>query len=312
MRYKLSQAVKEYFKHHNPVAIRLWGGGVPPEGFIAWRSLNREKRPLIFLNWIGVGFDSPYSPKQSPTDLFLAVGNIQREYQERRGFPPDRIAMVGQGRYDHLADWVKTYSADISRSYLNIPSSYNIHIFYDPNYILRGYLTAQEQVLVTNTLLSFAKEHPSAALIIKPHPAHGPGMLEQMIEHYSLPNVFLVNKGMLPYHALNAADLVITKFSTIGIEAMLFGRPVISVILDNEERWEFVFQDAAEYVRTVGAMRELLEKLVDDREFRSQWTEIRLKRQEHFLGQYFIQRSQSSALLAADAIASCLKGPCSC
>jgi len=160
-----------------------------------------------------------------------------------------------------------------------------------------------EQTLVTNTLLNFARNCPDAALIIKPHPAHQPGMLERLIEHYPLPNVFLINKDMLPYHALMAADVVVTKFSTVGIEAMIFGRPVVSVMLDNEDRWQFVYGDAAEYVKTVNALAELLEKLVDDAEFRPKWTEAQRERQEYFLAQYFIQSSRPAASLAADAIA---------
>lgn len=310
MRYLLDQALKEYFKYNNPVAINLWGSICLAEGFITWKSLNRAKRPLIFDYWPGVAIEWPYLPKEvaTETDLFLAPGHIFKEYLQLYGYSPERIVVVGQGRYDHLADWVETNSADKSRAYLNIPSSYNIYVFYGPNATLRGCLTTQEQVLVTTALLGFAKQHPSAALIIKTHPTHQPGMLEQMIEYYSLPNVYLVDKNMLPYHSLNVADVVITKFSTIGIEAMLFGRPVISVILDNEERWQFVFQDAAEYVKTSATLEVLLEKLVDGTKFFSQWTEIQLKRQEHFLKQYFVQPHQPAALLAADAIASRLRG----
>jgi len=302
-RCQLSEAVKEYFKRHCPVAVKLWGGVSLAQGSITWRKLPQLERPLIIDNWVGIAIDWPYSPKENPTDLFLATGPIQKQCVERDGVASERIVMVGQGRYDHLAVWMKTYTVEICRSTLNIPSDYTFYLFYDPNAVLRGYLTTMEQTLVTNTLLNFARNCPDAALIIKPHPAHQPGMLERLIEHYPLPNVFLINKDMLPYHALMAADVVVTKFSTVGIEAMIFGRPVVSVMLDNEDRWQFVYGDAAEYVKTVNALAELLEKLVDDAEFRPKWTEAQRERQEYFLAQYFIQSSRPAASLAADAIA---------
>jgi len=308
--YKLDRALKEYFMYHNPVAIKLWGGVSLAEGFIAWKNLNWAKRPLIFDYWLGIGIEWPYyQPKQDPTDLFLAVGPIQRRlYLERYGFCSGSIVMVGKGRYEHLRDWMKTYNGEMSRSYLNIPPGYVFHIFYDPTFLPKGFLTIHEQVLIANTLLTFVKGHSSVALIIKPHPIHQPGILEHMIEHYSLPNVFLIEKSMLPYHVLNAVDLVIIKLSTIGLEAMLFGKPVISCILDGEERWKYVYEDAVEYVQTVDSLRRLLEELVEDAEFRSRWTEIRLEKQKQFLKQYFGEHSQPPTMLAAEAIASRLKG----
>ena len=61
-----------------------------------------------------------------------------------------------------------------SRAYLKFLQDYQYYILFDSSYTLRGYLTIQEQSLVTTSLLNFAQEHPSVALMIKPHPAHRP------------------------------------------------------------------------------------------------------------------------------------------
>lgn len=312
IRYKLKQAIMKYFMNHNVVAFAPLGGETFYPGRIALRNLNRKKRPLVFLNWIGISMPQwPYSTKQTSIDLFLAAGQIQKRIaQERDGFSPTQVAMVGDWQYRHLRHWKKIYSIDKSRSLLSIPLTYNFYIFYDFGRPLRGVLTTREQVLVINALLDFTKEHPSVALLIKPHPSHGSVRLEQLkqvTQYYRLPNVFVIDKNILPCHALNSANIIITKHSTIGIEGMLLNKPIISVYLDGEKRWKSLFEEAAEYVETVGALRELLEKLIDDTKFFSQWIKEHIKRQKHFLKQYYIKQSQPPVLSATNAIISCLE-----
>ena len=49
-RYRLQQAAKRYFDIHTPKAIKVWGGGVLPEGAIVLKSLKDNQKPLI-LYW---------------------------------------------------------------------------------------------------------------------------------------------------------------------------------------------------------------------------------------------------------------------
>jgi len=303
VRYLFRQAIRQYLEQHNVLAIKLWGGTTLAEGSITYQNLHPARKPLTLEYWLGPQLDSPYDQGHVPSDLYLATGLIQREVMQRIGIPPVRIAMIGQVRYDKLCECMMTYSPDASRSMLNLPLRFGSYIFFDPNASMRGYLTTQEQILVTDTLLKFTQDHPAVALVIKPHPTHQPGMLEQVVQSAALPNAYLVDKSMLPYHALNAADVVITKYSTIGLEGMLLDRPVISVLLDNEKRWQSVYEDAVEYVTTLSALTELLTRLTDDA-YRFQWTETRLEKQRDFLQRYFTQNEQSTALLAADAIVS--------
>lgn len=298
-RYRLRQAAKHYFCSHFPRAIRLWGGEILAEGVIVSKSLNGKQRPLTFL-WFGASVEDPYY-QLSSTDLFLAAGDNEKEYLEKLGVPSRRIVTVGSSRYDHLAAFRKKYSPSQSRAYLNIPQNFQNYILFDSNEDSRGYLTIQEQSLVTNALGNFAREHPSVALMIKPHPVHRPGWLEALIDYFSLPNVFMVDKNMLPYHALNAADLLITKLSTIALEAMLFKRPVISILLDGEERFR-IYGDAVERVNSLEALTATLRMLVRDAARRADWVENQLRNQEKYLKNYFGNNIAESAQLGAAAL----------
>jgi hypothetical protein len=299
-RYRLRQAAQKYFAGHFPQAIRFWGGGVLPEGSIVFKSLQGNQKPLNFF-WIMNYFDNPYDSDYAHTDLFLAAGDSQKKYLEGLGVPSQRIVSVGLSRYDHLDDFQKEYSPSRSRAYLKIPQDFQHYILFDSNYTLRGYLTIQEQSLVTNALLNFIREYPSVALIIKPHPAHRPGWLEDLIDYYSLPNVFLVDKNMAPYHALNAADLLITKFSTLALEAMLFKKPVVSIILDGGQRFR-IYGDAIERADSIEALNKILTRMVRDASWRAKWVENQMENQARFLKHYFGKRRANSAQIAAEAL----------
>ena len=305
-RYRLQQAAKQYFAGHTPKAMRVWGGGVLPEGAIVLKSLKDNQKPLNFF-WIMNYFDDPYMLNYAAIDLFLASGDSQKKYLEKVGVPARRIVSVGLSRYDHLADFQKDYSPFQSRAYLNIPQDFQNYILFDSNYPLRGYLTIQELSLVTNALLNFAREHPSVALMIKPHPAHRHDWLEDFIDYFSLPNVYLIDKNMLPFHALNAADLLITKFSTIALEAMLFKRPVVSILLDGGERFR-IYGDAVECANSVEALHEILTMMVGDASRRANpWVKNQLENQAKFLKYYFGNSIAESAQIGAEALDKLLK-----
>jgi hypothetical protein len=299
-RYRLQQAARRYFASHCPQAMRVWGGGVLPEGAIVLKSLQDKQKPLKFF-WIMNYFDNPYMSNSAPIDLFLASGDSQKKYLEKVGVPSRRIVSVGLSRYDHLAAFQKRYTQFQSRAYLNIPQDYQYSILFDSNYALRGYITIQEISLVTNALLNFVREHPSVALLIKPHPAHRPGWLEDFLDYFSLPNVYLIDKNMLPFHALNAADLIITKFSTIALEAMLFKRPVVSILLDGGERFR-IYGDAVECANSLEALQEILSMVVGDARRRAAWVQDQLENQARFLKSYFRDSQSESALLGAEAL----------
>jgi hypothetical protein len=301
-RYRFLQAVKIYLAGQLPKAIKIWGGGILPEGHIVLKNLPKTPRPLIFNWFFGTVLDNPYESGLSSIDLFLAAGQAQKKYFERHGVPPERIALVGMSRYDHLYTFKKEFKKSYSLSFLNISDDFSYYILFDSNATLRGYLSAQEQLSVTEALLEFAGQHPEVALLVKPHPSHRSGTLEGLIDSFSLPNVFLIEKKMLPYHALNAADLLITKLSMIGLDAMLLSRPVLAVVLDGEEHFK-IYGGAVENISSLATLKEILTMLVSEAGKKEAWVRDQMQRQKAFL-EFFLgdPSSFSSAKMGAEAL----------
>jgi len=306
-RYRLMMAAERYLNFHFPLAIRFWTLRLA-EGVIPFRRLPKGKRPIVFTNW---GFhsrlDLPYDHyDEIPLDLALALGDRHQEKLANSGLPAENIAIIGQVAFEDIDSFKRSYNQNYSRSSLGIPPDLNFYLLFDPNYILRGYLTAQEQALLTNYLLTFAASNPSVALIIKPHPSHQPYLLEGLIETFSLPNVVLVDKNMRPYHAINSADVVITKMSTIAIEAMELEKPVISVSLDHEINFQ-IYDDAAEYVNKIEELDAILKRLTNDEMFRKNWAARLRQKAGRFLKENFHREGEVPSELAAEALDRFLK-----
>ena len=297
-RYRLMVAAKKYFEVHSPLAVRFCTT-ILPGSLIPFRCLQKNNRPIIFHQpW---PTDSPYHHHLIPIDLVFALDDKHKEALEREGFPANNIVIIGKLNRNEVINFKKKCSQKQSLAYLKIPLTYSMYLFYDPGYILRGHSAPSEQASVTECLLDFVKTNPSIALIIKPHPSHHSGILESQIESYSLENVFLINSKTLPNHCLNAADLLITKYSTIGIEAMYLERPVISVILDGEARFK-VFGNSAEYISTIEELRKLLSLLINDENYRVQWTSNLKQRAVNYLNLYDYKLSNSPYELIAEAV----------
>lgn len=307
--YRLRQSLKKYFKNHDSLAIKLWGGRALKEGYFAWKSLNFKQRPLIFYYTVGLFMMiGPYQMPDKQIDLLFVPGEISKRIVEKTKFVPSRkIKICGQAKYEGIDDFKKKYNVTQSRSYLKIPSSFSMYILFDSSAVLRGFMSSREQAVTLNALLKFASTHPSVALIVKPHPSHHVGIVEDMIRHgKDLKNVFLINKSMLPYHALNAADMLITKFSTLGVEAMLFDRPVICCVLDGEQRFN-IYKNAADYIDRIKNLEDLLNELVIDDTFRCKWHDEHIQKQKDFLAKYFCEMEEPPAVYQAKVLDKYLK-----
>lgn len=302
-RYRIMTAAKNYFAIHSPLAIRLWSI-VLVEGVILWKSLPKDKKLIRFRYYpFHDHFENPYEDKTAlqQIDLFLVLGKWHKEKLEKDGVLSNKIEIIGQISWEHYHDFRKNYTPNYSRSFLKISLSYSTYIFYDPSAILRGYCLFSEYMNVLTFVLDFAKRNESVALIIKPHPTYTHSILKGLINSYRLRNVFLIEKSRPIDHCLNSADIIITKHSTIGMESMFFEKPVISVLLDREKKFQ-IYENAAEYVYNIEELNNLLTLLIRDTNYMSQWTARLRANAKVYLDQNFYRTSQLPAELAAEAI----------
>ena len=305
--YRYSQSIDKYFKSHLPVAIKLWGGIALKEGYLAWKCVSFNVKPLIFFYSVGVYIDWPYEDPKNEIDLYFVAGRYNKKMVLKSGTVPEaNIKICGQARYEKLEEFKQIFNKDNSCIELKIPNTFKLYLFLDTGSILRGFLSIQEQVVITQFLLEFCEEYSSVVLLIKPHPSHKPGILESLIDSYNLENVFLFNQKMAPYHVLNVADILITKYSTLGVEAMLFECPIICYNLDAEKRFQ-IFEEAADYNDSIESIKTSLMSFLSNHNNLEQWREKHIIKQKEFLDEYFCEQEEAPVVVQSNLITNQLK-----
>jgi hypothetical protein len=137
--------------------------------------------------------------------------------------------------------------------------------------------------------------------MIKPHPTHRAGLLEELVLQHSLPNVRLIDQSLLPYHALNAADILVFRFSTLAIEAMFLGVPALGILLNNEENFK-CYGSAVEYHSTLSSVESRLQTLIDDKEYRQKWMAEVLANQSKYFTKHGLVSSGNPAQSVAKIV----------
>jgi len=302
-RMVLKAAAEHCFARHAPVAMKAWGDNNLELGVICRNVVKKlpGKPPLIFFYILAAAMESPYAKHDS--DLYLAAGKAEKRRLINGGANPGTIVIVGQPRYDHLRPFRQKYSKQDSRDLLGLPSRYKLCIFYAPSHPIRGYVTWHEHFVVAQRIIDHFDKSASGTLTIKPHPTDSSDALNILKEQYiSSEAVFWYSKDTSPYHLINAADGVITKYSAIGLEAMLLNRPVMSIAMDKESRFQDVFGDAAERFTDLDSLILFLESISADNEKYTAWAARQRRLQQRFLAHRFARAESSAAESMAQAI----------
>ncbi len=289
-RLVFSLAAKNYLRHNAPAAMRTWGENILDAGLIFYELLRESSdrvrlgRPLVFDYPVGLTFAMPYRNTERKPDLFMLSGEQDREIYEDATGDSSNVVVVGFGQDSKLRDFMRRFTPEDSREKLEIPALNKYKLFYAPTGILRGFVSPGEHSSIARCLVEFAISSREVLLVIKPHPSEPESFWQELLREYgSLANVYLIGKNVSPYHCINVSDLVITKFSTVALEAMEFGKPVISIALDHESKFQDIFEDAVEKFTDVEPFVSFLGHITSSSETFAAWTTKRVKAQDSFL-----------------------------
>lgn len=305
-RYFIRKAAKGFFQHNRPRALRPHSI-VLPVGVIPYRAIKSIDEKIIVFIQGGWPYNLPEpitdSESQIPRDkvVFCSCGKLHRNILLNKGFLDKNVFITGLHWIEQISDFLRKFSKEDSRKVLGLDLTAELYVLLDAGFFLRGYLTRQERYLCLRSILELAKHNPHLQIMIKPHPSHQKGLLEKIIFQYSLPNVQLIEHSLLPYHSLNAADVLVTKFSTLAVEGMFLGVPTLGVILDNEENFK-CYGSAVEYHSSLLSVESKLQKLLDDRECRQKWMEEMKERQAEYFENHGLVSSGRPAIGVAKII----------
>lgn len=182
---------------------------------------------------IGEGLNPNYCPLPDKT---LVFGENQKRFLVEKGcYPESKIEVTGSQRWDVLASADKLYNKQRIYKTLKIGEGKKIVVFTSQP------VSNEENLKILKALLKTFEKFPELTLVIKIHPVENTGFYRKIAKDRAI-----VVKNIDLYELLYASELMITYYSTTGLEAMILGRPVIVINLSGQpDKVNYVREGAA-------------------------------------------------------------------
>lgn len=259
-RIRLASACKAFFSHNPPVAARLWTR-ILFQGVIAYNSMVRKTILFWQPGW-PYQDPKPYQRYEIPADMVFCLSPEHKNLIEKECPCRQKVYVAGFPWLSKVKTFRDQNTKMNSRSSLKIPDDSKFVVFLDALTVMRGYCSAKEQFSIVEAAISFAEKHESVCLLIKPHAGHKPGKLEAFFANRLSKRILWLPGIILPHDCINAADLLVTKCSTLAAEAMFFDIPSICV-LSEKDRYRDIYEDAVDYACNAEELHSKLEELCD-------------------------------------------------
>jgi len=158
-----------------------------------------------------------------------------------------------------------------------ISKNYKYYVLYDFGSPLFGYVSLGGILSTLYMLVDFIQKNQDICLIVKPHPSADISVINSIKNNIDLENCIFLKREANVNYALVLSDIVITKYSTIGIEAMKCNSLVVSYQYDGSETFK-VYGENGNYVYSLLDLENELKKIVANIEYKN----IQLKKQKEF------------------------------
>jgi UDP-N-acetylglucosamine 2-epimerase len=179
----------------------------------------REGIPSIMIQH-GLDCDQ-YCYNEAYADRIAVWGESRLErYQKDSVWQPSQIVVTGNPQYDHLRFPKK----------LNIDGNYWLWAT-RPHSPEKCYLPSRnphEAIDILEALLLALQKSPLSRLIIKPHKSDNPEIYQEYLANRNFGEQVMIVSSNIQLLMLEAS-VVISEDSTVGLEAMIFGKVVIHI-----------------------------------------------------------------------------------
>ncbi|MBN2517365.1 MAG: UDP-N-acetylglucosamine 2-epimerase [Candidatus Altiarchaeota archaeon] len=208
-----------------------------------------------------LSYKAPFSPTP---DYLLVYGPADKEWLRRNNYPPKAIAVTGQPMYDVLANADKLYDRKRTCEKLGIDSKKKIILLATGTHAL----PKEESVLTLRESYKAAKELSSEVeLVLKLHPNEGlMDLYEKTSEETGVHPKILKKHDF--FELLYACDVLMQNHSNAAIEAMILGKPVISLNFVEEDILGAVKEGASLQVTKPGQLTAAIKKTLFDEKTR--------------------------------------------
>lgn len=201
--------------------------------------------PTLFIeDLLGINGDVPEN------DYVAVMNEFAKEILIQRGVNREKIHITGQPAFESLFNITKEKQIEF-KQLLGIEDDKPIVTFASQR------IPETREVLVE--ILETFKELKDYQIFLKLHPSEDGILHNEYCNKYNLPNVKIV-KFVDTQLLLSISDLVITQFSTCGLEAIFLDKPLITINFSGQpDKMPYASSGAALSVNLPGELEEKLQ-----------------------------------------------------
>lgn len=204
------------------------------------------------------------------TDKAAVMGEKVRDIYLKKGIAPERIVVTGIAHYDRIFQRNSEQDKE-TLSRLKIDPGKRIVVF------ATEATSFQETSAMIKGVIECVLKLEDTLLVIKVHPREEIELYQKIAESYHNPRIHVV-RDMDLYALLSSCQLLIAQFSTTGLEAMMFDKPVVTINLFGQaEPVPYVREGAALGVYRYEDIEPAIRKALFDMEIRHRLKEQRTK-----------------------------------
>jgi len=154
------------------------------------------------------------------------MGDTAKNSYVKSGLEPERIVVTGVAHFDLLFNRDKEQDNQVLRA-CGVDPGQKYAIFTTDNIALD-----ETENMLTGVINAIMKME-ALQLVVKVHPREGIESYQRLAEQYHDPRVHVV-KDVDLYALISGCELLITKYSTTALEAMMIGKPVVTINLSGQ------------------------------------------------------------------------------
>ncbi len=202
--------------------------------------------------------------KHLHADKKAVMGEIIRNLYVQSGVEPERIVVTGVAHFDQLFDRNKEQDKQVLAKGGLDPNKKTILFTPNPNIITSG----ETKEMLTGVISAVLKMN-DVQLVIKVHPRENAEPYQEMAEKYRDSRIHVVKDTDL-YALISSCELLITKYSTTALEAMMIDKPVVTINLSGQPTpVPYAEEGAALGVYRYEDIEQAILKALDDEETRN-------------------------------------------
>lgn len=154
-------------------------------------------------------------------------GVSSKKFYVRNKTNPERIILTGCPRFDDIIN--RKFSSEKVYEDLKLDKTKKI-ITYATHVILSSKPTLEKEI-VFKSLIKTVEKLKDYQLVVKLHPADSFEFYKNVAKNAGHPEIVIIKDCDL-HNLLYASDIIITRGSTVGLEALMFNKPVITIQLE--------------------------------------------------------------------------------